>query len=174
MQSAGNSQDGSENLEKEIATVASILCKRKCIDWAKAKALTADIRPNRGGDDWPIEYLILWEDGIQTWELLPNLLNVKDMLRNFDDSRREEEIEKEQKMSKFNFLRKRSRKALSKGSFEKKHRIREVIGMRRNKFDNQLMCKVKWWPEEDALAQNLSMVAPTEGYSSQTHTSVQT
>ena len=50
---------------------------------------------NRGGDDWPIEYLVLWEDGIESWELVSNLLNVKDMLREFDEKKREEESQKE-------------------------------------------------------------------------------
>ena len=38
-------------------------------------------------------------------------------------------------------------KAHKKGSFEKGHRLREVLGVRRNRFDNMLMCKVSWWPE---------------------------
>ena len=95
MESAGNSQECHSNRSRLTAAVDSILAKRKRIDWLNAPALTADIRPNRGGDDWPIEYLVLWEDGIESWELVSNLLNVKDMLREFDEKKREEESQKE-------------------------------------------------------------------------------
>jgi len=73
--------------------VASILAKRRRIDWKQAAALTVDIRPNRGGDDKQIEYLVLWEDGLESWELVDDLLNVKDLLREFDQKKREEEMQ---------------------------------------------------------------------------------
>jgi len=44
-------------------------------------------------------------------------------------------------------MRKRSRKAENKGSFDKKNYIKKVLGLRRNKYNNELMCKVSWWAQ---------------------------
>lgn len=116
--------------------MSKILGKRKRIDYSKAEPLTADVRPNSGGVNWPIEFLVEWVDGYKTWELSNNLLNVKEMLRSFEKEQAVKEIQQDLKRSKITTMRKRSRKALTKGSFEKNHRIREVVGVRRNKFDN--------------------------------------
>jgi len=41
-------------------------------------------------------------------------------------------------------MRRRSRKALNKGSLEKGHKIESVVGLRRNKYDSRLECKIRW------------------------------
>ena len=85
MISAGNSQDSTE--KTEIASVACIVGKRKYVDWSKHQPVNIDFSTNRTeADGGPYEYLIEWQDGEMTWELVrPNLLNIKEMLRVFDN-----------------------------------------------------------------------------------------
>ena len=90
-----------------------------------------------------------------TWEPVKNLLNIKEMLRSFDCEADEKERQKDQVQRKFDNLRKRSRKLQLKGSFEKANKIKEVIGLRRNKYDNQFMCKISWKAEIDTSSSEL-------------------
>ena len=55
-------------IEREIATVDKVLCKRKFIDWKAARFSNQDIRPERLDQEGPFEYLVLWADGKETWE----------------------------------------------------------------------------------------------------------
>ena len=65
------------------------------------------------------------------------------MLREFDDENAKKKREMDRTNKKFETLRKRQRKAMNKGNFEK-NQIQEVIGMKKNKYDNQTVCKIRW------------------------------
>ena len=73
---------------------------------------------------------------MQTWEKVENLFNIKDMLRVFNESLQEQEQKTRLGQRKMEAMRRRSRKAQTKGSFEKMNKIDAVMGLRRNKYDN--------------------------------------
>ena len=131
----------------QIATAERIVAKRKYIDWSRANQFppNLDIRPERTDQEGPFEYLVEWKDHQEfTWEKVESLLNIKEMLREFDMEKDAKERSKRQVSQKFENMRKRSRKAWNKGSFEKGNKIDRVLGLRKNKHDNQLMCRVSW------------------------------
>ena len=146
MISAGNSQ-GSD-APREICAIQGIICKRKYVDWASAKIDKPVTSANSKDKDEKFEYLVQWQDeeGL-TWEPRENLASVKEMVRKFDDEAEEREKQRDKRLLNIELQRKRSRKLHLKGSFEKKNKIKEVIGLRRNKFDNQVMVKIQWKPE---------------------------
>ena len=106
------------------------------------------VSANRTREEEKYEYLVQWQDeeGL-TWEPVENLVSVKEMVRKFDADAAEKEMQRDKRLLNIEMQRKRSRKLHLKGSFEKKNKIREVMGLRRNKFDNQIMVKIKWHPE---------------------------
>ena len=144
MISAGSSQEGNAQ-RREICTVQGIICKRKYVDWATAKIDKPVISANRQREEEKFEYLVQWQDeeGL-TWEPRENLASVKEMVRKFDADAAEKEKQRDKRLLNIELQRKRSRKLHLKGSFEKKNKIKEVVGLRRNKFDNQIMVKIKW------------------------------
>mmetsp|Transcript_40711 Transcript_40711/g.53402 ORF Transcript_40711/g.53402 Transcript_40711/m.53402 type:complete len:164 (+) Transcript_40711:3-494(+) len=131
---------------REIQVYKSIHGKRKHIDWRRMQYSTQDIRPERLDQEGPFEYLIEWDDGEMSWELVENLLNIKEEVRRYDSWLMDNERKARQANNRIEHMRKRSRKALSKGSFEKGHKIQAVVGLCRNKYDNELMCRVRWHP----------------------------
>ena len=143
MHSAGSCSPSSDNKKRPTGFVQSILGKRKYVDWTTPQPLNLDSRTNQNEQAGPFEYLIEWRDGLYTWEPVDNLLNVKDMLREFDDENAKKKREMDRTNKKFETLRKRQRKAMNKGNFEK-NQIQEVIGMKKNKYDNQTVCKIRW------------------------------
>ena len=143
MLSAGSCSPSSDNKKRPTGFVQSILGKRKYVDWTTPQPLNLDSRTNQNEQAGPFEYLIEWRDGLYTWEPVDNLLNVKDMLREFDDENAKKKREMDRTNKKFETLRKRQRKAMNKGNFEK-NQIQEVIGMKKNKYDNQTVCKIRW------------------------------
>ena len=97
---------------------------------------------------------------MKTWERVENLLNIKDMLYDHDAEIMEQERKKKQSSSRMETMRKRNRKALDKGSFEKGNKVHSVVGLRRNKFNNRYMCRVKW---QTTLAEATRVSSPIEG-----------
>ena len=146
MTSAGNSSDG--DARREICAVQGIICKRKFVDWATEKIDKPVTSANREKEEEKYEYLVQWQDeeGL-TWEPRENLASVREMVRKFDVDAAEKEKLRDKRLLNIELQRKRSRKLHLKGSFEKKNKIKEVVGLRRNKFDNQVMVKIKWKPE---------------------------
>ena len=65
-------------------------------------------------------------------------------------------------------MRKRSRKAENKGSFDKHNYIKKVLGLRRNKYNNELMCKVSWWAQYGDITPSINddeeIASPTSNY----------
>ena len=144
MLSAGNSQESQPTDEREIAVFSKILTKRRYIDWKKQQSSTDDCRPNRAGTQGPFEYLVSWEDGIDTWEPVENLLKQKDAVRKFNDDFEQRTRAQDKVAQKHQNMKLQTKKALKRGSLEKGNTIDQVIGLKRNKFDNQLMCKIAW------------------------------
>ena len=136
MDSAGNSPV--QNQQRKPEVVEGIIGKRRYIDWSKNQPFNIDVRANGIQPEGDVEYLVHWKEYEKaTWERPnPNLLNIKGMLRDYDKDEAEKAQKNDQNNVKVEAQRKRSRKALKKGSFDKGHRLREVLGVRRNRFDN--------------------------------------
>ena len=97
---------------------------------------------------------------MKTWERVENLLNIKDMLYDHDAEIMEQERKKKQSSNRMETIRKRNRTALDKGSFEKGNKVHSVVGLRRNKFNNRYMCRIKW---QTTLAEATRVSSPIEG-----------
>ena len=172
MHSAGSCSPSSDNKKRPTGFVQSILGKRKYVDWTTPQPLNLDSRTNQNEQAGPFEYLIEWRDGLYTWEPVDNLLNVKDMLREFDDENAKKKREMDRTNKKFETLRKRQRKAMNKGNFEK-NQIQEVIGMKKNKYDNQTVCKIRWKVEVQTDARPSSVPQSQEALVDEDSTAIQ-
>ena len=82
---------------------------------------------------------------MKTWEPQENLLNIKDYLKAYIERESGADGDNAVRL-RHERMRKRAKKALKKGSLEKGNKIQRIIGIRTNKFDNQLMCKISWKP----------------------------
>ena len=155
-----NSQEEQEQLQ--IHPVKCISGKRRAVNWSMNNSIEASHGLTLADkDEGQFEYLVEWDvKGMKnTWEPVENLLNVKEMIREYEQEREEKRQAKSEINKRIEAMRKRSRKAIHKGSFEKNNRIKAVVGLRRNKFDNQLMCKVSWHPEVIDVADSVQATA---------------
>ena len=91
--------------------------------------------------------MIEWEDNKKTWEKNKNLASIKERVKQFNLDAEQRVKEKDPRARNQEIQRKRMLKMQNKGSFEKKNQIKEVVGLRRNKFDNEIMVRVSWHPE---------------------------
>ena len=121
------------------------MARRRRVDWVNAKPLIDDVRPD-GNGRWPLEYLVEWkEEGLtESWEPLENLLNVKDMVRRFDERQtRKNELKKkrEEKARRKNF--RKSEKAQMRGTLEK-NILEAITGIKKDKESQELLARVEW------------------------------
>ena len=125
--SAGNisQEESSGESTKEICAVTSIICKRKYVNWEKARVDNLPTSANRAQHEKEVfEYLIEWEDNKKTWEQNKNLASIKERVKQFNLDAELRLKEKDPRARNQEIQRKRMLKMQNKGSFEKKNQIK--------------------------------------------------